>query len=228
MATGDTALRQELIAAIETVVKSGIMSKSNHGNMSLRVPGTDTFLMTGVSSFSLVTPENIGLLDFQGNLGEGEMQATNAEVIQMHAVVYRERPEAGSVLHTHSPFATAFAVASRSLPLFYEAEVRNGIIEGVPLAGYGPRGSGESIAQIETVLRGYDGIRGLLLENHGVLAFGADAAGAAQANIIIEETAQLALYAEGLGGPTILTPEGTGAALRRRDDFAAGGTQRAT
>ena len=74
----------------------------------------------------------------------------------------------------------------------------------------------------------HDLIKGLLLENHGVLAFSGDARGAAQANIIIEETAQLALYAEALGGPTILTLEKVGSAIQRRDDFAARGTQSAT
>jgi L-fuculose-phosphate aldolase len=226
MAADDT-IRQELIDAIEVTVASGIMSKSNHGNMSVRVPGTDTFLMTGVSSFTQVKADHLVVLDFAGNLVEGEIEARNAEVIQMHAVVYRERPEVGSVLHTHSPFATAFAVASRALPLFYEAEVRNDILDGVPLAGYGPRGSDESVNNIAALLREHDLIKGVLLENHGVLAFSNSARGAAQANIIIEETAQLALYAEGLGGPTILTPERAGAAINRRDSFEAQGTQRA-
>ena len=226
MAADDT-IRQELIDAIEITVASGIMSKSNHGNMSLRVPGTDTFLMTGVSSFTQVKADQLVVLDFAGNVVEGEIEARNAEVIQMHAVVYRERPEVGSVLHTHSPFATAFAVASRALPLFYEAEVRNDILEGVPLAGYGPRGSDESVNNIAGLLRNHDLIKGVLLENHGVLAFSNNARGAAQANIIIEETAQLALYAEGLGGPTILTQERAGAAIKRRDTFEAQGTQRA-
>ena len=223
----DDKIRQELIDAIEVTVASGIMSKSNHGNMSLRVPGTDTFLMTGVSSFTQVNADQLVVLDFAGDVVEGEIEARNAEVIQMHAVVYRERPEVGSVLHTHSPFATAFAVASRALPLFYEAEVRNDILEGVPLAGYGPRGSDESVNNIAALLRSHDMIKGVLLENHGVLAFSNNARGAAQANIIIEETAQLALYAEGLGGPTLLTPERAGAAIKRRDTFEAQGTQRA-
>ena len=223
----DHKIRQELIDAIEVTVASGIMSKSNHGNMSLRVPGTDTFLMTGVSSFTQVKADQLVVLDFAGDVVEGEIEARNAEVIQMHAVVYRERPEVGSVLHTHSPFATAFAVASRALPLFYEAEVRNDILEGVPLAGYGPRGSDESVNNIAALLRSHDMIKGVLLENHGVLAFSNNARGAAQANIIIEETAQLALYAEGLGGPTLLTPERAGAAIKRRDTFEAQGTQRA-
>ena len=89
MTTADSKLRQELIDAINMTIASGIMSKSNHGNMSLRLPGTDTFLMTGLSSFSLVSPDNLVVLDLQGNLVEGDIQATNAEVIQMHAVVYR-------------------------------------------------------------------------------------------------------------------------------------------
>jgi L-ribulose-5-phosphate 4-epimerase len=227
MAAASEKLRQELIEAIGATVVAGIMSKSNHGNMSLRLPGTDTFLMTGVSSFTQVRPDQLVVLDLQGNLVEGEIEARNAEVIQMHAVVYRERPEVGSVLHTHSPFATAFAVASRPLPLFYEAEVRNDILEGVPLAGYGPRGSDESVNNIAALLKSHDMIKGVLLENHGVLAFAGDARGAAQANIIIEETAQLALYAEGLGGPTLLTPERAGAAIKRRDSFEARGTQQA-
>jgi len=227
MAIADAKVRQELIDAIEVAVAAGIMSKSNHGNMSLRLPGTDTFLMTGVSSFTQVKAEQLVVLDLQGNLVEGEIEARNAEVIQMHAVVYRERPEVGSVLHTHSPFATAFAVASRSLPLFYEAQVRNDILEGVPLAGYGPRGSDESVNNIAALLKAHDQIKGLLLENHGVLAFSNNARGAAQANIIIEETAQLALYAEGLGGPTLLTPERAGAAIQRRDTYEERGTQKA-
>jgi len=227
MAATDDKLKQELIDAINATVASGIMSKSNHGNMSLRVPGTDTFLMTGVSSFGLVTLDNLVLLDLQGELVEGSIQATNAEVIQMHAVVYRERSDVGSVLHTHSPYATAFAVASRSLPLFYEAEVRNGFLEGVPLAGYGPRGSDESVNNIQGLIRKHDLLKGMLLENHGVLAFADNAKAAVQANVIIEETAQLALWSEGLGGPTILTPERAGAAAKRHDDFAAKGPQQA-
>jgi L-fuculose-phosphate aldolase len=227
MAIADQKVRQELIDAIGVAVAAGIMSRSNHGNMSLRLPGTDTFLMTGVSSFTAVQADQLVVLDLQGNLVEGEIEARNAEVIQMHAVVYRERPEVGSVLHTHSPFATAFAVASRTIPLFYEAEVRNDILEGVPLAGYGPRGSDESVNNIAALLKAHDQIKGVLLENHGVLAFSNNARGAAQANIIIEETAQLALYAEVLGGPTLLTPERAGAAIQRRDAFEGRGAQKA-
>jgi ribulose-5-phosphate 4-epimerase/fuculose-1-phosphate aldolase len=83
------------------------------------------------------------------------------------------------------------------------------------------------VNNIAALLKAHDQIKGLLLENHGVLAFANNARGAAQANIIIEETAQLALYAEGLGGPTLLTPERAGAAIQRRDTYEERGTQKA-
>jgi hypothetical protein len=59
-----------------------------------------------------------------------------------------------------------------------------------------------------------------------VRAFAANARAAVQANLIIEETTQLALYAEGLGGPTILTPDRINAAIDRCDSFSAEGTRR--
>ena len=215
--------RDQIIQAIARVSGSGILSLSGHGNMSVRVPGEELFLMTGGGTFVGTAPEELALIGLDGTVVAGGMHATGAEVIQMHAVVYRLRPDAGSVLHVHSPNATSFAVSSRDIPLFYEAQARHDILEGIPLARYAPRGSMESVDNIATVLGDHDLIRGLLLESHGQLAFGATPAAAAQHAIIIEETAQLARLAEGLGGPTLLTPEQAGAAVQRRDDFARRG-----
>src|SRR5215208_6757521 len=80
-----------------------------------------------------------------GIMTKSNVAPVGGEIIQMHAVVYRTRPEFQSVIHTHSPFATGFAVAGKVIPPAYEALVRNGMIEGVPLAGYGPRGSDQSV-----------------------------------------------------------------------------------
>ena len=48
---------------------------------------------------------------------------SNAEIVHMHAVVYKQGPEIGAVVHTHSTYATSFALASRSLVCSYEALV---------------------------------------------------------------------------------------------------------
>jgi ribulose-5-phosphate 4-epimerase/fuculose-1-phosphate aldolase len=66
-----------------------------------------------------------------------------------------------------------------------------------------------------------------LLENHGVLAFGVDPAAAARANLIVEEAAQMAIFAEVLGGAKPIPPEMLKASVGRRDAFAQEGTKSA-
>ena len=154
MALKHSDLRQAVIESANFLVLIGAISMSHHGNFSVRVPGTDTILLTASSSFDNLQPENLALLDLDGKLVEGEINPTNAEIVHMHAIVYKERPETGAVVHTHSTYATSFALASRALGCSYEALVRNDMADGVPLAKYGPRGSGESITNIVTALKG--------------------------------------------------------------------------
>src|SRR4029078_3147076 len=122
MGLNHAALRQAVLESANFLVRIGAISMSHHGNFSVRVPGTDTILLTATSSFDNLQPENLALLDLDGKLLEGEINPTNAEIVHMHAIVYKQRPETGAVVHTHSTYATSFALASReigcpSLPL---------------------------------------------------------------------------------------------------------------
>ena len=152
MTINHPSLRQAVIDSANLLVRTGAISMSHHGNFSVRVPGTDTILLTATSSFDNLKPENLALLDLDGRLLEGEINPTNAEIVHMHAIVYKQRPETGAVVHTHSTYATSFALASRSLGCSYEALVRNDMTDGVPLARYGPRGSEESVTNIAAAL----------------------------------------------------------------------------
>ena len=216
--------RKEVIEATQQLVATGIMTKSLHGNISMRVPGQDAFLLTAGGSLASMQPENVALFALDGTLIEGTVAPVGAEIIQMHGIVYRKRPDFHSVVHTHSPFATGFAVAGKSIPGAYEALVRNGMVDGVPLAGYGPRGSDESINNIAGVLDNYDGIRGLLLENHGVLTFAESLGGAIRANMTVEEAAEICLYAYGLGGPKPIPSNKVAETRERAAQFAAAGS----
>lgn len=228
MATAKLSEYRKVIAdAAARLVQSGILTKSNHGNISAKIPGSDTFLLTSVSNLGQITMENIGLFDFANNLLDGSVMPTSAEIIPMHGIVYKTRPDAGGALHTHSPYATAFAVASRAMPVSYEPMVRFGMAEGVPVAGYGPRGSQESVDNIEMTLNGVDNLRGILLENHGVLTLGPDVPAAVDANLVMEECAEIILYAYSLGGPKEIPVDMRVAAQQRLQTFAAAGEQRA-
>src|SRR5574341_233445 len=177
-------LRRAVIESANSLIRAGAISMSHHGNFSVRVPGSDTILLTATSSFDNLKPENLALLDLDGKLIEGEINPTNAEIVHMHAIVYKQRPETGAVVHTHSTYATSFALASRALSCSYEALVRADMTDGVPLAKYGPRGSRESVANIAAALSSSKNTKAVLLENHGVLAFGTNPAAAARANLI--------------------------------------------
>ena len=216
--------RKEIVEASASIVALGIMTKSNHGNVSLRVPDSDTFLLTAGGSLANMKPENVALFELDGTLVEGTVAPVGAEIIQMHAIVYRTRPEFGGVIHTHSPFATGFAVAGQPIPAAYEAMVRGGMVDGVPIAGYGPRGSQQSVDNIEAVLKEYAGIRALLLENHGVLTFADTVAGAVRSNMVIEESAEIVLNAAKLGGAKEIPPEMIGATRSHAASFAAAGS----
>lgn len=227
MTLNHAALRQAVIDSANFLVRIGAISMSHHGNFSVRVPNTDTILLTATSSFDNLKPENLALLDLDGRLIEGEINPTNAEIVHMHAIVYKERPATGAVVHTHSTYATSFALASRALGCSYEALVRQDMTDGVPLAKYGPRGSSESIANIADALCATKNTKAVLLENHGVLAFGIDPAAAARANLIVEEAAQMAIFAEVLGGAKPIPSELLKATVGRRDEFAREGVRRA-
>jgi L-fuculose-phosphate aldolase len=216
--------RQEIVEASDHIVRSGIMTKSLHGNLSQRVPGTDTFLLTAGGSLASMKPESIALFDLEGKLLEGTVMPVGAEIIQMHGIVYRTRPEFTGVVHTHSPFATGFACAGLAIPSAYEALVRMGAIDGVPVAPYGPRGSEQSVNNIAAVLKAHQDISSLLLENHGVLAFGDGVEGAVRANLVAEESAEILLYSAALGGAKAIPADMIQATRQRAASFAATGT----
>jgi len=220
------ALREEIVRSAAGLVSAGVLSASKHGNWSVRVPGEDRILMTG-SSLSSMDPADIALLDLDGNVVEGSLTSTSAEIIRMHTCVYLERPGVGSVVHTHSPYTTAFAVASRPLECFSEALARLGSAEPIPVARYGPRGSDQAVANIADALKQSPTQRAVLLENHGLLAFGDDVAAAQRMVFALEETAQMAILASAIGTPRALTPEMATQTIERRAAFEHAGTMTA-
>ena len=154
MTSADIAAHKEqIVDACKALVKSHVMSISEHGNVSARVRGTKTFLLTAGGSLANMTAENIALFNLDGTLLDGAVEPTSAEIVDMHGVVYRLRPEMGGALHTHSPYATSFAVAGEPIPLIYEAQARFDMTDGVPIAEYGSRGSKESVDNIAKAIQ---------------------------------------------------------------------------
>ena len=81
----------------------------------------------------------------------------------MHTAMYEDHSDVGCVLHTHSPYATAYAVAHRPIGCWVEALAMFGLPTGVPVAGYGPRGSDQAVANIRATIT--PGVPAVLLAN---------------------------------------------------------------
>ena len=206
-----TAARDALLGAVTDLFASDVMSKSGHGNASTRVPGTsDHILLTSRGLLRGLGPEQFAVVTLDGDLVSGWLAPENEEIVQMHTEVYRARPDTGSVVHTHSPFVTAYAVAGRALPARYESLLRAGQSEDVPVAPYGPRGSGRAVSQIVETFTAHPDSGAVLLAGHGLLATGADAAGASRLVVALEETAQVTLGATALGGALPIPTEDGG------------------
>lgn len=220
------AARREIVEAARGLVEAGVLSPSQHGNMSARIPGTDLILLTGVSSLANVTAEGLAVLHLDGSVQRGEVHAASAEIVHMHTDVYRKRDDVGGIIHTHSPFSTSFAIANKPLELVSEALVRFGVEEAIPVAAYAPRGSKESVSNIIDAIG--PKTRAVLLQNHGLLAFAETVSAAKQLILVMEEAAQAALNAAAIGGATVIPASMMHYTRQRAQDFAAQGTIAAT
>ncbi|MFQ6026744.1 MAG: class II aldolase/adducin family protein [Dehalococcoidia bacterium] len=218
--------KDAVLSAIDAIEQAGVMGIGHHGNYSVRIAGTDTFLLIG-GNFDSVRKDDFVLVDLEGQLVEGNMTPRDAEIVHLHTVVYQNRPEAGSAVHVHSTWGTTLAVASRPIACSYEAMARFNMTDGIPLAKYGPRGSDLSIQYIADALNSAPNIRAVLLEHHGILAFGENPAEAARSVLIVEAAAQLEVQAAAIGGAKPIPREMMEATVQRRNQFEEAGAQRA-
>jgi len=216
------AAEDDVLEAARRLVEGNVLSLSQHGNISVKVPGADQFVLTGGGTLNNLSRDDLAVLDLDGNIVSGNIGPASAEIIQMHAAVYRKRADVGSVIHTHSPHVTAYALASKPIEPVYEALVRFGITEPVPVAAYGPRGSERSVSNIIDVIG--PNTKVVLLANHGLLAFHKDMASTVHIIFVLEETAGISLSADLIGGAKPIPAELLGETTQRRVDFERAGT----
>ena len=203
------------------VVASGAISANGHGNVSVRVPGAEEMYFTAGPSLRDHPASAVVRIGLDGTLLEGDLPPIQGAVVAMHTAMYADQPEVGCVLHTHSPYATAYAVAHRPIGCWVEALAMFGLATGVPVAGYGPRGSEQAVASIRASVT--SGVPAVLLANHGVLVFHRTPELAILVGGVIEEAAQAGINAAALGGPVEIPAEPRAAALQRAMSFDSRG-----
>ena len=218
----DKDLADQVVDIAQRVVASGAISANGHGNVSVRVPGAEEMYFTAGPSLRNHPASAVVRVGLDGTLLEGDLPPIQGAVVAMHTAMYADQPDVGCVLHTHSPYATAYAVAQRPIGCWVEALAMFGLAAGVPVAGYGPRGSAQAVANIRASVT--PGVPAVLLANHGVLVFHRTPELAILVGGVVEEAAQAGINAASLGGPVEIPAELRAAALQRAMSFDSRGT----
>jgi L-ribulose-5-phosphate 4-epimerase len=219
----DKDLVDQVIETAQRVVTSGAISANGHGNISIRVSGAQEMYYTAAPSLRDHPRSAVVRVGLDGTLLEGSLPPIQAAVVAMHTAMYADNEDVGCVLHTHSPFATAYAVAHRPIGCWTEALAIRGLPYGVPLAGYGPRGSDDAVANIRAAVM--PGVPAVLLANHGVLVFHSSPDLAILVGGVVEEAAMAGINAASIGGPIEIPEHMRAAAIQRTMGFENKGTQ---
>jgi L-fuculose-phosphate aldolase len=176
----------------ERIVKAGRelrhqgLVRGTSGNISAKIPGTDTFLITpSGASMENLEPEELVLADLLGNKIRGETSVSLET--PMHAAIYRARKDVQAVVHTHAPTATAFGIAKKEiLPL--QIELFMLLPNGVPVVPFKAPGSKALADAVQKKIANHDA---LILENHGIVTVGSTIEAACSLNEMVEEGAKI-------------------------------------
>jgi L-ribulose-5-phosphate 4-epimerase len=154
-------------------------------------------------SYEDLTPDSMVVCDLNGAVVEGDLKPSSDTAA--HAYVYRAMPEVGGVVHTHSPYATAWAACGEPIPcvLTAQADEFGGEIPIGPFALIGNDDIGRGIVDTLSAHRS----TAVLMRNHGVFTIGVDARAAVKAAVMCESVAHTVHLARQLGEPLPIPPE---------------------
>ena len=173
------------------------------GNVSMRVKRVEegralmAITPSGVE-YDALKPEDILVTDMDIEPVEGSGIPSSESLL--HAEIYRRRSDVGAVMHTHSTFATAAAVAGVDIPLIIDEMAL--VVGGEAKVSEYAFPSSDALAA--NVCDALGGRNAALIRNHGVVGVGADLDEALKVCELVEHAACVLLYASALGGATPL------------------------
>jgi L-fuculose-phosphate aldolase len=208
--------REEVAAASRRLAAEGLLI-GTAGNVSLRRGELVAVTPTG-ASLGEVAAGQVTVVDLDGGVVSGDLEPTSE--LELHLGVYRRYEEAGAVVHTHAPFATALSCVIDELPcVHYQMLLLGGT---VPVARYATFGSPE-LAQ--SVLDALEGRAAALMANHGAIAHGADLGAAVDHALLLEWACTVYWRAAQIGEPRTLDDDDRAAAVSAAVERGYGATR---
>src|SRR3954447_21891551 len=186
--------REEVAAAARRLAADGLVAGTS-GNLSARAGDHVAMTPTGAVLAELEAGQ-VTVVDLDGGVVDGALAPTSEA--DLHLGVYR-RYDAGAVVHTHAPMATALSTILDELPcVHYEMLLLGGTVRVAPYRTFGT----PELAAV--VLDALEGRTAAILANHGTVTFGADMDGAMRATELLEWACTVYWRAAQIGTPRVL------------------------
>ena len=172
------------------------------GNVSARDPDSG-FVVIKASGirYEDMSPEHMVVVDLDGNRVEGNYKPSSD--VYSHLYIYKQRPDVDGVVHTHSPYATAFAAVNKPIPVVLTA-IADEFGGPIPCGGFALIGD-EAIGKV--VVECIGDSPAVLLRNHGVFTIGRNAKAAVKAAVMTEDSAKTVWLAMQIGTPEVIPQE---------------------
>jgi L-ribulose-5-phosphate 4-epimerase len=195
------SLREEVWQLHMELPKNNLVTWTG-GNVSARDPETGYVVIkpSGIR-YETLHPEHMVIVDLDGGRIEGDLKASSDT--DSHLYIYRHRPDVNGVVHTHSPYATAFAAVGKPIPVYLTAQADE-FGGPIPCGGFALIG-GEDIGRI--VVESIGDSMAVLLKQHGVFTIGPTPEAAVKAAVMVEDVARTVWYALQIGQPEEIPPE---------------------
>ena len=202
-------LRAEICRLHAELPRNGLVTWTS-GNISGRDLQTGLVVIkpSGIR-YEDLTPENMVVVDLDGKVIEGNHKPSSDTT--SHLYVYHHRPEVNGIVHTHSPFATAWAAVGKPIPPALTA-ICDEFGGPIPVGSYARIG-GDEIGQ--EIVRSIGESPAILMKNHGVFTIGKTPESAVKAAIMVEDAARTVFYALQLGQLNEISAEEVRRAHRR-------------
>ncbi len=194
-------IREKIVEYSRLMYNDRLVSATS-GNISMRLPDrSDAFAITPSSeSYLTMTTDRIVIMTVDGEILGCPRDGRPSSEWRLHAELYKAKPDVGAIVHTHSPYATAFAVNRETIPLIL-IEMQPWLGGDIPLAEYAPTGSQQ--LGINTA-RDIGNRGGCLLANHGTVAVAPNLELAYVRASYVEDAAKIYHMAKCVGKPYVI------------------------
>lgn len=188
-------LREEVWRMNLELPKNGLVTMTS-GNVSGHDRKTKYVVIkpSGVS-YEALKPGHMAIVDLEGKMIEGSLRPSIDALTHLH--IYKHRDDINGIVHTHSNYATSFAVLGRSIPVCLTAMAHE-FGGPIPVGGYAQIGEEEIGKEI---IRSIGNSPAILMKNHGVFTIGSSPKAALKTAVILEDIAKTIFLALLQGTP---------------------------